>query len=530
MDIKEIDNNLRILQENIEHMNDSFKDLKIKLMEASEHNAEMADIKLRQRDQSRFEYDKIRKEYNDLILEIESLKRAYASTGDLKIKQNLDFKEAKLKELKASKSNAFWEKVKIGREYKAEKANSINESFEYENLKKINLALSFLQQTQYGRVSLNGELLDASDPAGITQSAEEFEQSMIGTEIEHALYLSYAIQPGYFLVLGIGGSEEPHIVYFFDEKQKVKAVDPKFGNLYDPSKAGQPFISKDNMTQIIKLYTKNIEGPYQVFNNIDFLIGQPISLYQDLIIQNWENGLLDIPSPLAAQEEIITQQQMEELPQEQVQPVQENMLFWNEALDSPIPNNGANISTTTQEDKNKEIREKIIQNKTGQINDKISNISDQIEDRKENITSIKNQINPSTSDQAKIAADRRLRVLDNQNQTLTAKKQDLEDEKKELNDQKQKLLNSSVIYEAKTPVELAISGNVGAIFNYLLSGTSTGDPEQDYIAERIKDSAVIKNILYKYDRELNKINPDNATIATLKLKLKSEINKYKKNK
>ena len=96
-------------------------------------------------------------------------------------------------------------------------------------------------------------------------------------------------------------------------------------------------------------------------------------------------------------------------------------------------------------------------------------------------------------------------------------------------DNKQIQESAKIIHEALSICDLAFSSEVGKIAEYLITGQSTGNQEVDYIATKIKDSAVIKNIIFKYDRELQKINPDRTVISNLKLKLKSEINKIKKN-
>lgn len=538
---KYIDENLAMLEQELNEAKDSFKNLKVVLTEAKEtDNADLADFSLRQRDIAREEYSKTREDYNDTLQLVSKLKIAYESTEDPKILKNLKYQEAKLKELKGEKSNLFWDKVYKGRKYKEEKAKRpIVESLEYDNLQKLMQALDFISTTQYGRITINGEQTDEQNPAGITQSAEEFEQSLIGTEIEYALYYSYTLGPGYFIITGITGEEEPHIAYFYEENNKFKVIDPQYGELYDPKYVGKNYVIKDKFEQVVKLYTKNTVDFYQVFENIDFLIGQPISLFQDLIVQNWSNGLLELPSPLdlQAEEETSTVEQseveQEQIPKEQVAPeqiVQENMLFWHEAAeDSSIPNNNASITKTNLANDNLEAKEDVIENKKAGLNQNIERVKEQINQIDENIENINNQLENNTNPASGVAAKARIKSLEKQKALLNKKIQDYEKQDSSLTKDKKELADQQEsIQEAKSPVELAFSGRVGAIYNYIVTGQSTGDPNEDYLANKAKDSAVIKNILYKYDRELNKVNPDSAVISSLKLRLKSELNKFKK--
>lgn len=556
MDIKKILDNLTILEYNIEHSVDSFKELKQYVRALNEDaNATIEDIKLRKRNQARVEYDDIRKEFNDLILEIERLEKAYNRTGNPKIKRNLEYKKNRLQELKALKSNSYWEKVIIGREYKSEKMhNRLMESLEYDNLQKIIAAVSFIQsETDYGRLTINGEQVDASDPAGIIQSVDEFMESRIGTELEHAFYFNANIQPGHFIVVGIRG-ENPHVGYCFEEGEKIKIVDPFLIETFLPKYANQGFISKDNINQVVNLYKKHIPGYYEVFDNLDFLIGQPISLFEDLIIQNWDSSLLGRPCPIQEQpqetEETFDDSELamsdEEVarvnePFKENEPngqMQESMLFWTEAEqpEAPIPNNGANITTADLQKRNAEAKTDVIENKLKQLEEQIADLKEQIAERNENIQNINMQLENTTNESNKLAGKNRIQQIKRQIQTIQQKIDRLENQASELRNTKESITKDSeqnesvIIREAKTPMELALSGSVGSIFNYLLNGVSTGNPSDDYVAEKLKESPIIRNLLFKYDRELQKVNPNKDIISSLKLKLKSEINKFKKNR
>lgn len=414
--------------------------------------------------------------------------------------------------------------IKQLKEKLANKNISIKESLEYDNKMKIAQAVEFIKNTRQGRITADGSVTNEEDPEGITQSAEEFANSKIGTEIEHALYFNSQLGDGWFIMLGVTGTEEPHIAYFYKEGDIFRVVDPVLGEMYDKKFSGNVSPLFKSFDSVVREYKKFTEDTYQVFSNIDFLVGQPISMFQELITKNWKNGELDTPKPVF---------------EEETETVQEAM-------------NPAQPTTSTKEtvqNSNMQAREKA-------FNNQIETKENQIDNARENINSMK-QTNANLRDNMQAATDEagknnlkaaiqaqtnRITRANVQVDRLEKQKRDLEKQKSNTlqqyeqraklaaeADNKQIQESAKIIHEALSICDLAFSGEVGKIAEYLITGQSTGNQEVDYIATKIKDSAVIKNIIFKYDRELQKINPDRTVISNLKLKLKSEINKVKKN-
>lgn len=414
--------------------------------------------------------------------------------------------------------------IKQLKEKLANKNISIKESLEYDNKIKIAQAVEFIKNTRQGRITADGSVTSEEDPEGITQSAEEFANSKIGTEIEHALYFNSKLGDGWFIMLGVTGTEEPHIAYFYKEGDIFRVVDPVLGEMYDKRFSGNVSPLFKSFDSVVREYKKFTEDTYQVFSNIDFLVGQPISMFQELITKNWKNGELDTPEPVF---------------EEETETVQEAM-------------NPAQPTTSTKEtvqNSNMQAREKAFDNQ-------IETKENQIDNARENINSMK-QTNANLIDNMQAATDEagknnlkaaiqaqtnRITRANVQVDRLEKQKRDLEKQKSNTlqqyeqraklaaeADNKQIQESAKIIHEALSICDLAFSGEVGKIAEYLITGQSTGNQEVDYIATKIKDSAIIKNIIFKYDRELQKINPDRTVISNLKLKLKSEINKIKKN-
>ena len=414
--------------------------------------------------------------------------------------------------------------IKQLKEKLANKNISIKESLEYDNKMKIAQAVEFIKNTRQGRITADGSVTNEEDPEGVTQSAEEFANSKIGTEIEHALYFNSQLGDGWFIMLGVTGTEEPHIAYFYKEGDVFRVVDPVLGEMYDKRFSGNVSPLFKSFDSVVREYKKFTEDTYQVFSSIDFLVGQPISMFQELITKNWKNGELDTPEPVF---------------EEETETVQEAM-------------NPAQPTTSTKEtvqNSNMQAREKA-------FNNQIETKENQIDNARENINSMK-QTNANLRDNMQAATDEagknnlkaaiqaqtnRITRANVQVDRLEKQKRDLEKQKSntlQQYEQRAKLAadannkqiqeSAKIIHEALSICDLAFSGEVGKIAEYLITGQSTGNQEVDYIATKIKDSAIIKNIIFKYDRELQKINPDRNVISNLKLKLKSEINKIKKN-
>lgn len=414
--------------------------------------------------------------------------------------------------------------IKQLKEKLANKNSSIKESLEYDNKMKISQAVEFVKSTRQGRITADGSVTNEEDPEGVTQSAEEFANSKIGTEIEHALYFNSQLGDGWFIMLGVTGTEEPHIAYFYKEGDIFRVVDPVLGEMYDKKFSGNVSPSFKSFDSVVREYKKFTEDTYQVFSNIDFLIGQPISMFQELITKNWKNGELDTPEPVF---------------EEEAETVQEAM-------------NPAQPTTSTREtvqNSNMQAREKAFDNQIEAKENQIDNARENINSMKQTNANLRDNMQAATDEAGKNnlkaaiqAQTNRITRANVQVDRLEKQKRDIEKQKSNTlqqyeqraklaadTDNKQIQESAKTIHEALSICDLAFSGEVGKIAEYLITGQSTGNQEVDYIATKIKDSAIIRNIIFKYDRELQKINPDRTVISNLKLKLKSEINKIKKN-
>ena len=414
--------------------------------------------------------------------------------------------------------------IKQLKEKLANKNISIKESLEYDNKMKIAQAVEFIKNTRQGRITADGSVTNEEDPEGVTQSAEEFANSKIGTEIEHALYFNSQLGDGWFIMLGVTGTEEPHIAYFYKEGDIFRVVDPVLGEMYDKRFSGNVSPLFKSFDSVVREYKKFTEDTYQVFSSIDFLVGQPISMFQELITKNWKNGELDTPEPIF---------------EEETETVQEAM-------------NPAQPTTSTKEtvqNSNMQAREKAFDNQIETKENQIDNARENINSMKQTNANLRDNMQAATDEAGKNNLKAAIQAQTNRITRANVQVDRLEKQKRDLEKQKSNTLqqyeqraklaadannkqiqeSAKIIHEALSICDLAFSGEVGKIAEYLITGQSTGNQEVDYIATKIKDSAIIKNIIFKYDRELQKINPDRNVISNLKLKLKSEINKIKKN-
>lgn len=414
--------------------------------------------------------------------------------------------------------------IKQLKEKLANKNISIKESLEYDNKMKIAQAVEFIKNTRQGRITADGSVTNEEDPEGVTQSAEEFANSKIGTEIEHALYFNSQLGDGWFIMLGVTGTEEPHVAYFYKEGDIFRVVDPVLGEMYDKRFSGNVSPLFKSFDSVVREYKKFTEDTYQVFSNIDFLVGQPISMFQELITKNWKNGELDTPEPVF---------------EEETKTVQEAM-------------NPAQPTTSTKEtvqNSNMQAREKAFDNQIETKENQIDNARENINSMKQTNANLRDNMQAATDEAGKNNLKAAIQAQTNRITRANVQVDRLEKQKKDIQKQKSNTLqqyeqraklaadadnkqiqeSAKIIHEALSICDLAFSGEVGKIAEYLITGQSTGNQEVDYIATKIKDSAIIKNIIFKYDRELQKINPDRTVISNLKLKLKSEINKIKKN-
>lgn len=404
------------------------------------------------------------------------------------------------------------------------KNNIIKESLEYDNKMKIAQAVEFIKNTRQGRITADGSVTNEEDPEGVTQSAEEFANSKIGTEIEHALYFNSQLGDGWFIMLGVTGTEEPHIAYFYKEGDVFRVVDPVLGEMYDKRFSGNVSPLFKSFDSVVREYKKFTEDTYQVFSSIDFLVGQPISMFQELITKNWKNGELDTPEPVF---------------EEETETVQEAM-------------NPAQPTTSTKEtvqNSNMQAREKAFDNQIETKENQIDNARENINSMKQTNANLRDNMQAATDEAGKNNLKAAIQAQTNRITRANVQVDRLEKQKRDIEKQKSNTLqqyeqraklaaeadnkqiqeSAKIIHEALSICDLAFSGEIGKIAEYLITGQSTGNQEVDYIATKIKDSAIIKNIIFKYDRELQKINPDRTVISNLKLKLKSEINKIKKN-
>lgn len=425
-------------------------------------------------------------------------------------------------------------------------ANKLNESFEYETRLKISRILNDIRTVQYGYADETGNPCEIDN--AIVQTPEQFEQSNIGTELEVALYLERELGKGFFIISGIGGSEELRLAYFVKEGDQYRVVDPTLKD-YNPRYINKESVLFIDMEHIIKEYKKHTLGSYQIFNSLDFLIGQPVSQVQQLLIQHWNEGILNTEAP-----EIVEDEMQEDEYENQEMDTQENMeQEMNEAENLAKPTTS---TSTNLRNSNMDAQERSFDNKISQADDRIAKEKDKIADM-ENVkanmsdnysasedattkeqldAAIKNQANRiarSRSQVTKLEEDKRkiekqksnvLRQYENQaNAAMQADKQAADEkEAAEANE------SAQFICEAMSICDLAFSGEAGKIAEYLISGKSTGSAEIDYIANKVAESAIIKNIVFKYNRELNKISPDRTILLNLKMKLRTEINKLKK--
>ena len=92
--------------------------------------------------------------------------------------------------------------------------------------------------------------------------------------------------------------------------------------------------------------------------------------------------------------------------------------------------------------------------------------------------------------------------------------------------EKQALKESKIL----TSKELAFTGESGILMDIVMNGSQYLDkPELMAVAERIQNSAVFRNLKYKFTKELNKVNPDREVLKQLKNSIRTEIIKCKKN-
>lgn len=95
-------------------------------------------------------------------------------------------------------------------------------------------------------------------------------------------------------------------------------------------------------------------------------------------------------------------------------------------------------------------------------------------------------------------------------------------------EQQDSITNASLTEAAMAPEQIAFSGEVGKVADRILNGTEYEDPMINLIADKMQESAIVRNIMYKFNVEINKVNPDREKIKELKLKLGIELRKCKR--
>ena len=76
--------------------------------------------------------------------------------------------------------------------------------------------------------------------------------------------------------------------------------------------------------------------------------------------------------------------------------------------------------------------------------------------------------------------------------------------------------------------KLAFSGNTGLLLDIMINNIEIDDPYIMDIAQQLKDSAMIRNLLFKFNKEISKNSPNKDTVKYLKNKIRKEINNYLK--
>lgn len=88
--------------------------------------------------------------------------------------------------------------------------------------------------------------------------------------------------------------------------------------------------------------------------------------------------------------------------------------------------------------------------------------------------------------------------------------------------------SASLTEAAMAPEQIAFLGEVGKVADRILNGTEYEDPMINLIADKMQESAIVRNIMYKFNVEINKVNPDREKVKELKLKLGIELRKCKR--
>ena len=76
----------------------------------------------------------------------------------------------------------------------------------------------------------------------------------------------------------------------------------------------------------------------------------------------------------------------------------------------------------------------------------------------------------------------------------------------------------------------SLSRETGAVINYLINGIKPESEETFAVCTKLQKSAIVKNIVYKLYKELDKINPNKDEIKKLRHELSVQISKCKRGK
>lgn len=87
---------------------------------------------------------------------------------------------------------------------------------------------------------------------------------------------------------------------------------------------------------------------------------------------------------------------------------------------------------------------------------------------------------------------------------------------------------TTLFKEDASITNLAFSGEIGLLLQVMLNNIEVDDPYIMETAQKLKESAMIRNLLFKFNKEISKNNPDRDTVKYLKNKIRKEINNYMK--
>jgi len=235
-----------------------------------------------------------------------------------------------------------------------------------------------------------------------------------------------------------------------------------------------------------------------------------------------------------------------------------------EALNPAHAGSATSVTNTNNTlDNNRERLDQIktaADNRKETLDNQIDTLQDAIDRNKEKLTATNSIDDEDTKQNVKTAINKNTAIKDKQIDRLTQQKNEISDNVKDQSKMINKtnkriiqtnkqintnecyeldlknnnpILESEILNEAKYPTvrELAFGGETGKILDVVVNGTSyPSNPEYKIIASKLTKSTVFKNLLFKYKRELDRVNPDRKVLTGIKFKIKTEITKCKKTK